>query len=165
MAPVVIGKDAVLTLPEAGEFDCERYGYLQSGWLIDGVVYAFGDRVVISKDTTITAVYDIAHDVFIVDSEGGVVTSDKSFVLSGETINLAAKADKGYSFTGSQDVYMAEAVRYCTRVIYPALRTVRLQKNDLRHLRKRLYPAAETGNQHDQRQCSADRFFQFQIHK
>lgn len=100
MAPVVNGKDAVLTLPEAGEFDCERYGYLQSGWLIDGVVYAFGDRVVISKDTTITAVYDIAHDVFIVDSEGGVVTSDKSFVLSGETINLAAKADKGYSFTG-----------------------------------------------------------------
>ena len=51
------------------------------------------------------------------------------------------------------------------RVVYPALRTVRLQKNDLRHLRKRLYPAAETGNQHDQRQCSADRFFQFQIHK
>ncbi len=100
MAPVVIGRGAALTLPGAGEFDCEKYGWLQSGWLVDGVVHAFGDRVVLSKDTTITAVYDIAHDVFIVDSEGGAVTADQSFVLSGETVHLTAKAEKGYSFTG-----------------------------------------------------------------
>ena len=88
------------TLPAA----LSDYGYNHfQGWNDGTTTYAGGTKVIISKNTTFTAVWSYippANPNYRIDipaAEGGTVTADPAAAKAGATVTLTATPDEGYA--------------------------------------------------------------------
>lgn len=97
--PVVIGKGLTYMLPDAMFTECEEHGYMQTGWATGGAAYAFGDRITVNADTTLTATYQMANDIVIVDSDNGSASANASYAVPGTAVTVTAAPDTGCRLT------------------------------------------------------------------
>ena len=113
MEPITVGKGLSYQLPDTVPYATESHGarYVVSKWRIEGTEYRIGETYTADHDVTMLALYEQAHDVVIVGSSHGKVTSDIPFGASGKRVTLTATPD--------DDCYLKQiCVKVYDKVIY-----------------------------------------------
>lgn len=99
----VTGVSGEYTLPEC-TFTAPE-GKRFKAWSVGGVEKNAGDKITVSANTTLTAVWEVIYTVSVQHAAYGTVVADKTTAAAGETVTLTV--------TPSSNLYFLDTLSYC----------------------------------------------------